>query len=95
MQVIELETDLYVAWKCLNLEDAWTDTEIHFALSTKGDYTCLNFKHIGYKEEDAIYATCNYHWARHLFMLKHLCETGHSLLKEEIEAAEIAAVHGE
>ena len=94
MKVLALKPDTFVEWSCLNENDPWTGTHITFALSEKGDYTCRDFKHSGYAAEDEVYTTCNFHWARHLTMLKELCETGISQLNLEQERKEVEAVHG-
>ncbi|WP_439883267.1 SRPBCC family protein [Pontibacter sp. MBLB2868] len=94
MKVLVLEPEKLVKWECNNLGDAWKGTFITFAISEKGAFTCLDFKHEGYASADEVYATCNYHWARHLFMLKVYCEKGISLLNQEQESKEIKAVHG-
>jgi len=93
MKVVNLKSNQNVTWECLNDKDDWTGTHVSFELSTRGSLTCLNFRHIGYKEQNEIFATCNYHWARHLSMLKWLCETGTSVLNSQQEKKEIAAVH--
>ena len=93
MKVLALQPYSFVEWECLNENDPWTGTHITFTISTKGDFTCLDFKHNGYAAEDEIYATCNFHWARHLSILKTLCETGMSTLNKEQEQAEVKAVH--
>ncbi|WP_242929341.1 SRPBCC family protein [Pontibacter vulgaris] len=93
MKVLALQTDTFVEWECLNENDPWTDTHLTFTLSDKGDFTCLDFRHTGYVAEDQVYATCNFHWARHLIMLKELCETGISQLNEAQEKREVDAVH--
>ena len=94
MEVRALTPNTFIAWKCLNENDAWSGTEISFELSEQSDFTCLDFKHSGYRQQDGLYATCNYHWARHLSMLKELCETGKPQLDQEKEEKEVAAVHG-
>ncbi|WP_461489772.1 SRPBCC family protein [Pontibacter sp. HJ8] len=93
MKVLVLQPDTFVEWECVNDNDDWTGTHLTFALSDKGDFTCLDFKHIGYPAEDEVYATCNFHWARHLTMLKNLCETGIAQLDQEQERREVKAVH--
>ncbi|WP_299700878.1 SRPBCC domain-containing protein [uncultured Pontibacter sp.] len=95
MKVTALNPPTSVEWECLNVNDAWTGTRISFHLSRRGDYTCLDFKQSGYQSEDEVYATCNFHWARHLIMLKALCETGISMLDKEQERSEVKAVHVE
>jgi uncharacterized protein YndB with AHSA1/START domain len=93
MKIRALQPDTFVEWECMNDEDDWTGTHLSFALSDRGDFTCLDFKHTGYPAEDEVYATCNFHWARHLTMLKTLCETGISQLDQERERSEVKAVH--
>ncbi|MFD2515407.1 SRPBCC domain-containing protein [Pontibacter locisalis] len=92
MKVLTLQPDSFVKWEGVESGDAWTGTHVTFALSEKSDFTCLDFKHTGYADEDELYATCNYHWARHLYMLKVLCETGFTLLDRKQEAKECLAV---
>ncbi|WP_017733881.1 SRPBCC family protein [Nafulsella turpanensis] len=94
MEVTALEPDSFVSWRCVNKNDEWSGTLLTFTLSTKGSFTCLDFKHTGYAAEDELYATCNYHWARHLGMLKEFCETGQPQLNPEREKKEVKAVHG-
>lgn len=93
MKVLMLEKPGYVEWECINENDEWTSTRVIFKISSKGDFTCLDFRHNGYPSENEIYATCNYHWARHLNMLKDYCETGKPQLNREQEQREVKAVH--
>ena len=93
MKILQLESPAYVEWECINENDEWTGTRVIFRISTKGDFTCLDFRHNGYPSENEIYATCNYHWGRHLSMLKVYCETGKPQLDQDREKAEVDAVH--
>ncbi len=81
MKVVDLKPNQRVEWLCLNENDEWSDTQIIFEITEHNWIHYLNFHHNGYKEETEFFATCSYHWARHLWMLKHLCETGQSVLK--------------
>lgn len=92
MRVVQLRPDRRVEWECLNLDDAWTGTRVVFELDDHGDFTRLNFRHNGYAEEDDLYATCNFHWARHLMLLKTLCETGRTALDPQEEQRQRDAV---
>lgn len=92
MKVQALVPNTFVEWECVNTDNPWAGTHVTFSLSDRGRYTCLDFKQTGYTAEDEFYATCNYHWARHLFMLKGLCETGISLLDKKQEEKECKAV---
>ncbi len=95
MKNVELVENERVVWKCLNENDGWSNTEVIFDISSSDDdHVKLDFRHKGYSDTDETYATCNYHWARHLFMLKHLCENGTSILNEDDEMDEVRHVHG-
>jgi len=95
MKVIDLKPGTSVEWECLNEKDAWTGTHVTFELSEKGDFSCMDFKHKGYKNQDGFFATCNYHWGRHLTMLKNFCETGKAQVDKKKEIKEVKAVrHG-
>jgi uncharacterized protein YndB with AHSA1/START domain len=85
MKVIALELNTKVEWECINENDEWTGTHILFDIREK-DGTCyLHFKQTGWKEQTEFFANCSFHWARHLIMLKHLCETGTSILQADSE----------
>lgn len=94
MKVIDLQPDRRVEWECINDTegDEWTGTHVVFDLVENDGNTNLHFRHSGWKEQSEFFGICNFHWARHLMMLKHLCETGVSLLHAENEKllAEIA-----
>lgn len=92
MKVLALEPNSFTEWECTNTGTPWSGTRVTFTLSDKGDFTCLDFKHTGYPAEDELYAICNYHWARHLFMLKAFCETGIPLLDRKQEEKECKSV---
>ena len=87
MKVIDLQPDRRVEWENINDTegDEWTGTHVVFDLVEKNGTTNLHFRQTGWKEQSEFYANCNFHWARHLMMLKHLCETGVSLLNAENE----------
>lgn len=92
MKVLALKPHDFVEWECLEFDSVWAGTRVTYTLSDRGKFTCLDFKHTGYPAEDEMYATCNYHWARHLFMLKAFCETGVTLLDRKQEEKECRAV---
>lgn len=89
MKVLVLDPAAYVEWVCINDRGAWAGTHITFSLSDRGNYTCLDFRHMGFREAGEVYATCNFHWARHLFMLKEYCESGKNLLDSSHERREL------
>lgn len=85
MKVIDLQPNKRVEWECLNDSDEWTGTHISFDIE-ENDGTCyLHFKQAGWKTQTEFFGNCNFHWARHLIMLKHYCETGQSILLADSE----------
>lgn len=88
MKVTDLNENEFVQWECVNEANEWSGTTIMFEISTKGDLSCLDFRHNGYSRENQFYGTCNYQWARHLCMLKEYCETGENQIHEEQERRE-------
>ena len=94
MKVIDLIENKRVEWECIKSEKEWIGTHIVFEISTHHNLTKLDFKQIGWKEQTEFFATCNFHWARHLTMLKKLCESGVNQVFQEKEAIEIKKVKG-
>ena len=94
MKVIDLVQNKRVEWECINSEKEWIGTHILFEISTQNNLTKLDFKQIGWKEQTEFFATCNFHWARHLNMLKDLCESGTNQVFKEKEAIEVKKVKG-
>ena len=78
--------------KCLNENDQWTGSHIVFEIAEKKSGCSLSFKHSGWKEQNDFFATCSYHWARHLYILAKLCETGISELDRDTERREVRKV---
>lgn len=85
MRVIALETNGLAEWECINDNDEWTGTHIIFAIEEKEDASYLHFKQKYWREQTVFFGNCSFHWARHLIMLKHYCETGASILQADSE----------
>jgi uncharacterized protein YndB with AHSA1/START domain len=85
MKVIDLQPDKRAEWECMNDNDEWTGTHIIFEIEEKEGVCYLHFKQTGWKAQTEFYGNCSFHWARHLIMLKHYCETGHSILQADSE----------
>ncbi|WP_158534849.1 SRPBCC family protein [Mucilaginibacter hurinus] len=81
MQITALQPHSYVAWKCL-LTDEWQNTTISFDITEQNGAVILNFRHDGWRAQTEYFSICNFHWARHLLMLKNYCETGKGRLDE-------------
>jgi uncharacterized protein YndB with AHSA1/START domain len=97
MKVVTLSPDRLIEWLCVNRDpgDAWAGTTISFAIERRAAGDCsLRFRHGGWREASEFYATCSFHWARHLSMLATLCETGVSPLDARTETREVARVRG-
>ena len=92
MKVVDLQPGRRVEWECCNVDDPWTGTRIVFEIAEKSSGCVLSFKQIGWREQDDFFATCNFHWARHLAMLSHLCATGESQLVRATERDEVRKV---
>ncbi len=94
MKIIDLVENERVEWECIQSAKEWIGTHIVFEISMHNNLTKLDFKQIGWEEQTEFYATCNFHWARHLTMLKDLCESGINQVFQEKEAIEIKKVKG-
>jgi hypothetical protein len=75
-----------VEWECVNVNGLWTGTYLSFKIIEKQGVCILSFKHSRWPEMTEFFTICNFHWARHLLMLKALCETGENQLVPENEA---------
>ncbi|MBV8390854.1 MAG: SRPBCC domain-containing protein [Mucilaginibacter sp.] len=80
MRVIDLKPDQYVEWECINDNGLWTGTHLSFEMSEKQGICKLNFKHSKWPQMTEFFTVCNFHWARHLLMLKAYCEMGDNQL---------------
>ena len=86
MLILDLKRNEYVEWECVNENGLWTNTRLSFEIIEKQGVCVLNFKHSRWPEMTEFFTICNFHWARHLLMLKALCETGENQLIPEKEA---------
>lgn len=76
MEVLTLETNKKVQWRCKAGPQEWIGTDITFDLKEEGDYTVLIFGHRNWKEAVEFTAHCSMKWATFLMSLKELIETG-------------------
>ena len=88
MKIVDFKQDAFLEWKCIESIDEWLGTGITFNLVKVDDHTKLDFKHAGWRNITEFYAVCNFHWGRHLLMLKALCETGLDQVNPEFEIQE-------
>jgi hypothetical protein len=87
MKITELVPFKKVSWLCENegKDDEWCGTRILFVIETKENGCLLSFRHADWKKASSFFGNCSFHWARHLIMLKHYCETGESILDAQSE----------
>lgn len=85
MKIIGLQPYARVEWECLNENDEWTGTHISFDIREKDGFCHLHFKQTDWRAQTDFFATCSFHWARHLIMLKHYCESSISILDADGE----------
>ena len=92
MKITDLQIDKRIEWECVDSEKEWIGTHIIFEISKHNNYTKLTFKQINWKDETDFFASCNFHWARHLTMLKEYCENGTNQINNITELEEIKKV---
>ncbi|MGI8498379.1 MAG: SRPBCC family protein [Gemmatimonadaceae bacterium] len=76
MEVLLLEPDRRVRWRCLDGHPEWAGTEIEFALTAADPNSLLRFHHQRWLWRDGLLAQCSFDWARYLMSLRALVETG-------------------
>lgn len=92
MKVKKLSPDKKVVWKCVAGDKEWKGTKLSFTIDRNENASILKFKHSKWKKQSDFYATCNFHWARHLLILKEYCENGQSTLDPKKEKEEVKKV---
>jgi uncharacterized protein YndB with AHSA1/START domain len=76
MQVVELEPDRGVTWRCVGGPDEWLDTTIIFELQPSGSETVVLFTHGDWREAGPLLHHCSTKWAQFLLGLKAGFEGG-------------------
>ncbi len=76
MEVLNLEPDKRVHWRCISGPPDWIETEIAFNLSVEDPYTIVLFSHDHWHEQNESMAHCSMKWATFLLSLKNLVESG-------------------
>ncbi len=76
MEVLKLDQDKQVHWRCKSGPKEWIDTDITFNLAQEGDYTVVLFGHRNWREAVEFMAHCSTKWATFLMSLKEFAETG-------------------
>lgn len=76
MEVLRLEQNKRVHWRCISGPPDWLGTEIVFDLSVEEPFTVVMFSHNKWRDQSAIMAHCSMKWATFLLSLKELIESG-------------------
>ena len=76
MKILDLQSNEKAVWLCLEGLPEWLETQVIFEIAETEEGLFLDFRHVGWQEQSHFFGICNYHWGRHLLMLKNLCETG-------------------
>jgi hypothetical protein len=75
-EVIDLQPQKRVEWRCVKGPSDWMDTHIEFMISKNDQETILLFKHSGWREEVEFMYHCSTQWAYFLIGLRKFLETG-------------------
>lgn len=78
MEVVDVETDRLVTWRCSDGPAEWVDTRLDFVLKETDAETVLLFTHANWKEPVEFMHHCSTKWAYFLVGLKELLEGGDS-----------------
>jgi uncharacterized protein YndB with AHSA1/START domain len=76
MEVLELNPEKNVRWRCVDGPDEWIATEITFELSQQDDQTIIIFGHRNWREQIEFMAHCSTKWVVFLLSLREYVETG-------------------
>ena len=76
MEIIELDQDKKVVWKCVDGDEQWLGTIIKFEIFPKEGSTDLKFYHSNWKGATDLFGFCNYHWGLYMKSLKTYIGTG-------------------
>ena len=76
MEVVELVPGALVRWRVVDGPPEWVGTTVEFHLSRAGDFTIVNFAHLGWAEHVEFMSHCTTKWASYLLSLKQMVETG-------------------
>jgi len=76
MEVVALDSNKKVEWKCKSGPQEWIGTDLTFDLTQDGEYTVVLFGHKNWREAVEFTAHCSTKWATFLMSLKDLVETG-------------------
>ena len=76
MELIEMERNKMIRWKCIQAEPDWIGTVITFEMEAVEDKIRLRFSHDKWPTHSDFFAHCNLSWAKYLLSLKLYVERG-------------------
>lgn len=76
MEVLVLDADTHVAWRCVGGAEEWVGTSLDFSLSSSDEGTVVLFSHADWRSPTDFMAHCSARWAYFLLSLKRYAETG-------------------
>jgi len=76
MEVLDLNPQKAVGWRCLSGPKEWIGTDITFDLSEQDGQTIVIFRHKNWREEVEFMGHCSMKWATFLLSLREYVETG-------------------
>ena len=76
MEVIGLQENKLVKWRCIEGETDWIGTEFTFEMDQNEGKTRLRFEHSKWPTFGDFFAHCTFSWGRYLESLRQLCESG-------------------
>jgi uncharacterized protein YndB with AHSA1/START domain len=75
-EVLKLNPNQEVHWRCTAGPTEWLGTDVTFNLSQNGEYTEILFGHRNWREASEFTAHCSMKWATFMLSLRQLVETG-------------------
>ena len=80
MEILHLEPDTRVEWKCVDGHEPWAENTFAFQIEGRGEGSVLFFRQeYARRLSDEEYGRYNYNWGYYLRSLKLLCETGEGM----------------
>lgn len=76
MEVLSLDRDRNVHWRCKAGPEEWIGTDVVFQLAPDGDHTIVRFGHRNWRQAVEFTEHCSTKWATFMLSLKDLVETG-------------------
>ncbi len=76
MQVMRLDENREVSWRCTAGPEEWIGTDVTFRLTREGEHTIVNFGHRNWRKATDFTGHCSTKWGSYLMSLKALVESG-------------------